>query len=337
MKLNNLINVRFPAELICKGLVRDHNLPVNVQSKRINMKTKNLLILLIAVIGFASCSKQEDIMVPGTNGTAERKSSSGNVTGPIGNVPATFTQKAILENFTSSSNRNCADNDLMIRNAMNAYPGRIIPVSFHVNDAMYNSPSHYLISYITGGSMPAIPGVMQNRKTYNGKLINDNQTWNSNLSSTLSGIPCTGLAIHTVVSGNSVRAEVHCGFNSNTTGDFRLMIYVSRNNVTGAGSGYDQANGSNNNPSSPLYNMGDPIANYIHNYVAYNMVTPVAGISIPESCQVPGGRFIRNEIIDYPGGISTGNLFVIAFIVNAADGTVLNAQQVQAGRTQNWD
>jgi hypothetical protein len=301
------------------------------------MKKRNWIVLSIAALAFASCSKTEDAMAPGGDGTGERTTGTGGSGSVIGAVPSTFTQKALLENFTSATDPDGAENDLLIRNATSANPTRVVAASFHVGDAMEGTPTYEITNLVNGGNTPALPGVMQNRLNYAGKLINDDMTWDAYLNTTLAATPAAGLAIETSVNGNVVQARVHAGFNSNQTGAWNLVVYVTRNNVTGTGSGYDQANGSNGNPASPLYHQGDPIVGYSHHFVTTKVLTPIEGTPVPPVYQTIGGHYVQQFVFDVRSTTVTSDLNVVAFLVDATDQYVLNAQQVRVGQTQNWD
>lgn len=54
--------------------------------------------------------------------------------------------------------------------------------------------------------------------------------------------------------------------------DIRVNAYIVEDSVNGVGLGYDQLNGNNNSPTSPLFGLGDPITNYYHRYVLRDML-----------------------------------------------------------------
>jgi hypothetical protein len=243
----------------------------------------------------------------------------------------------LLENFTSASEPNGPDNDLKIRNAISTWPSQVIAASFHVQDAMYGTPTYEVLDLVNGGGTPALPGVMHNRLIYGGKLINDDMTWDTYLSNSLAATPNLGLAIQTSSNGYSVQANVHVGFNSNQTGNYKLVVYATRNNLIGTGTGYDQANGSNTNPASPYYSQGDPIPGYRHNFVVTNILTPEGGTTIPLSYQATGGHYIESVRFDVRYSLTASDLNVVAFVYDATDNFIVNVQQVTVGMTQDWD
>ncbi|MEM6269443.1 MAG: Omp28-related outer membrane protein [Bacteroidota bacterium] len=54
--------------------------------------------------------------------------------------------------------------------------------------------------------------------------------------------------------------------------DLRVNAYIVEDSVTGMGPGYDQLNGNNNSPTSPLFGLGNPIVGYVHRNVLRDML-----------------------------------------------------------------
>ncbi len=303
------------------------------------MKKQIANLLSLAVIGLAlvSCQKESDnTMVPNENGN--NRQGSGTIISPvIGAPPSTFTQKALVESYVSANEGRTPMNDYMLNTVRGTYPNRIIAANFHSTDKMSSTASDELLGFI--GSQPSqIPATMQNRIPYNGNLFNTSMNWNSNLPATLSSTATAGLAIQSsVASTNLVNVFLHSGFNTTLNGNYKLVAYLVENNVTGAGQGFDQANSSNNDPASPFYNMGNPIPNYTHNYVVRQMLTSVDGVSIPSSHLVMGGHFLHRVAFDLPLMYNISNCYVVAYIYNASNMQVLNAQTAKLNTIQNWD
>jgi hypothetical protein len=301
------------------------------------MKKQITNLLSLAVIGLAlvSCQKEsENTMVPNEIGSNRQGT---NINPVIGAPPSTFTQKALVESYVSANEGRTPMNDYMINTLRNQYPNRIIPVNFHDNDNLTSPAVDEILSFL-GAQPSSMPATMQNRIPYNGQLFNTSMTWNNNISSTLNTPALGGLAIQSVISNNNLlNVFLHAGFNTSLTGNYNLVAYLIENNVTGTGPGFDQANSSNNDPGSPFYNMGNPIPNYTHNYVARALLTPAEGIKIPPVFQVAGGHFRHRLTVDIPPAYNLNNCYVVAYIYNASNMQVLNAQMAQLGTIKNWD
>jgi hypothetical protein len=61
--------------------------------------------------------------------------------------------------------------------------------------------------------------------------------------------------------------------------DIRVNAYIVEDSVNGNGVGFDQLNGNNNSPTSPLFGLGDPIPNYYHRYVLRDMLAGHHGLA----------------------------------------------------------
>lgn len=292
--------------------------------------------MTLVTLAFASCQKENESVEPNslTDGSTQRSSGSGSVIGP---VPATFTQYALIENFTSARAGNAPGNDYMISQAQTAYPGRVVSTAFHLNDAMQGTPSFAVKSFLVGSSNPTLPAVAQNRITYAGKILNESGTWMNNLNATMGTTANSGMAMQTSVQGNYISGSVHVGFNATLSGSYKLVAYLVQQSVQGTGTGYDQSNNDNTNPSSPFFGMGNPIANYAHRNVVRQLLTSIDGISIPSSYLVPGGHMIQSIGFDLNPSVSTSDAYIVTYVYNTATKQVLNVQTARVGTVKNWN
>jgi len=292
--------------------------------------------MTLVALAFASCQKENDSVEPNsqTDGSTQKGGGSGSVIGP---VPATFTQYALIENFTSARAGYAPDNDYRISQAQTSYPGRVVAASFHLDDAMQGTPSYAIKSFLVGASNPTLPAVAQNRITYSGKIVNENGTWMNNLNATMSTTANSGLAIQTTVQGSFVSGSVHVGFNATLSGSYKLVAYLVQQSVQGTGNGYDQSNSSNTNPSSTFFGMGNPITNYSHRNVVRQLLTSVDGITIPSSYIAPGGHMIQSIAFDLNPSISTSDAYIITYVYNTTTKQVLNVQTARVGTVTTWN
>lgn len=305
------------------------------------MKNKNnLLLLSLITLSFAACQKDHDTY-PGSrdsqNGSSQKGISLSNSDGAIGAVPASFTQKVLFENITGAAYGKCPDNDYRISTAQAQYPNRIACASFHLGDGMYTQATTDILTLTNGGFIPNAPMLSMNRMLITGKTYNDPDTWSSNISTPLGTIPNCGLAIQSTTYPYQASVSIHAGFKTTISGNLKLCAYLVENNVTGTGSGYDQMNDYNTVPSSPFYNMGNPIINYNHNNVVRQVLTPMDGFPIPSQYLVPGGHFVKSIIFDVPPSIKMIDAYVIAFVYNTSNMNVLNVQTTKLGTVKSWD
>ena len=304
------------------------------------MKKNNLFLLSILAIAFGACQKEDDSVKPSASSEsnmAMRTSTPAVNTSSIGNVPASFTQKVLIENVNGAPYNRSPLNDLMISQQQTMHPNQIIAASFHRNDAMMTNATADLMSFIGGNPIMLYPAVMVNRTVINNKIFNYQQTWSSTVASELTYTAQCGLAIESTLQNNQLSMNIHAGFINNFSGNYKLCVYLIDNKVSRAGNGYDQANAYNLSVGNPFYNMGNPIVNYVHNGVMRREVTSISGITIPSAYLVPGGHMIQPLAFDFPSNLNVNNTYLVAFVYDAATLHVVNSQIAKINTTKNWD
>jgi hypothetical protein len=145
------------------------------------------------------------------------------------------------------------------------------------------------------------------------------------------------LAIQTSTNYYTATANIHVGFDNSFTGSYKMCAYLVENNVKKAGAGYDQKNDYNNDPTSPFYNMGDPIVNYNHNNVFRLLLTPVDGYTVPTVNAIDGNQWVKQLTFDVHPSIDMTNSYVIAFVYDTTTLRIINVQTAKLGATKNWD
>lgn len=294
-----------------------------------NMKAKRFyagLIVLISVI--TACSKDDD----SNPAPAPAPAPVTGITAP----PASFTKKVLLEYHTAAWCGSCPDAEVKRDQVTSAYPGKVIPVAYHQSDAM-QIPLFMTID-ATFGSNPAYG--MVNRTPSLGNVLLNRTQWLSNTSGQLSGAAKCGLAINSAVAGNSATIEVQAAFRETLAGAHTLTVYLVENDVAGTGSTYDQMNNYNADPSSPYYNLGNPIIGFKHQLVARKVLTANLGDAIDASKLVADGLLKKNFTVDLTG-LNKEKVYVIAFVnktgTSATTYEILNVQQGKLGVLRNWD
>ena len=177
------------------------------------------------------------------------------------------------------------------------------------------------------------PGITIQYKEHIHKSTGDSSNQLSNI------VPC-GLAIKSEVNGNNATVEVHAGFASSISGDYRLTVYLIEDKVMGTGTGYDQMNFYDSDSDSPFFELGNPILGYEHNHTLRLSLSEPLGDLIGSSFLVPGGEYIREYEVDI-SDYDKDNLSIVAF-VNYVGPTyleheVLNVQNCRINSTKDWD
>jgi hypothetical protein len=311
-------------------------MPFNYHLKSVKMKhthfLASLLITSLTCASLVSCSKKSDDPTP--------SNPAGNNSG-IAAVPATFTQKVLIEQFTGAWNGGCPDGLYRMDQLITNGNSKVIGVNIHMGDAMETTQFNSYIAIFNNNNLPQFPSAMVNRIPSLGNVILSKTQWASNATLDLAKTAGCGLAIKSTVSGNSASVEVHAGFKSALSGTYNLTVYLIENKVSGSGAGYDQVNtNATNDPNSPYYNKPTPMAGFEHNNVIRKVVSADMGDIIDPSEIAAGGEFIKTYSVDITGK-SVSNLRIIAFInkpgVSSTTHEIMNVQQSDLNTTKDWD
>lgn len=297
---------------------------------------KLLLSLSVVAALFTSCTKESSDQSNQTGDPSIPKAIAG-----ISQVPGNFTKKALIESFTGASYNKSPETDALVKSLVLSNPGRVIAAGIHQGDQMEIPFAQNVNLRFNNGSVPPVPSAMLSRVPIaNNLFLNTNQMVgfaNKNFN-----LPAKcGLAINSAVQGRKAYISVHAGFNQALVGTHALTVYLTENNLSKSGKGYDQLNTYNYVTGSAFYNMGDPIIGYVHQNVLRMVLTNDIGNTINPAICVTGGHEIQNFIIDIPYTMDLNQLNVIGFVNKVGSSPltheVLNAQIAKLGTLKNWD
>lgn len=298
---------------------------------------KNALFILMAYcLVLCACSKGDS-----SETTAPTDNTNGNTnTTNVSAVPATFTQKVLLEIFTGAGQPQCTDGTAKLNEILNANPTRAYAACVHYSDAMETPLYTCMETNFNNGTAPSFPSGMVNRIPSTGITILNRTQWLSNFNVNKAKVAKCGLAIKTNVSAGMVTIEAHAGFNQSLTGNYNLSVYLIEQNVTGSGNQYDQRNSYNTVTGHAFYQAGDPIVGFQHNCVLRKVVSANLGDAISTASIHSGGEEVKSYTASITG-YKQNDLYVIAFInklgTTSTTHEIMNVQQVKLGSTQDWD
>lgn len=291
---------------------------------------KKLMYLSILFFALTSCKKS------GSDETTPTEP-SGNNNGSVSTVPASFTQKVLLEFFTSANFGVCPSGMVKADQAVNSNSARVYSTYIHDADGM-TLPQ--INTYISTYGVSSYPSGMVNRIPSLGNVMLQPSQFLSNVNAALAKTAKCGLAINSTVSGSSASVEVHAGFKEPLSGNYGLVVYLTEEEVTGTGSQYDQKNNDNMVATSPYYNQGNPIVGFKHNNTVRKIISATEGDAISASSIVAGGEFKKTYSVSL-SGYNQNKLSVIACILkkgtSATTYEVMNVQKVSVGSLKNWD
>lgn len=305
------------------------------------LRMKYGIALFLAVSLFAGCTKND---IPEIADPANKPDISA--------VPTSFSQKMLLEEFTSSLCGQCPKAHLLRDSLLLTYPNRFYSVAIHIADMMVDSG---ITSSVTGRN--EIDSLFNPSGVYPSGLINRQESgvadlipdyWGQKLNALLGAVPRCGLAIDAqTINGSTLQLAVHTGFSDNLYGDYRLHVYLVQGTVQSNDSLYAQLNdfsleGLTPDSTSSLYLQNDTIRNYAHRYVLKRVISDngLAGDVIPQVLATRGNEYIRTYNVNLTG-INTSGAFIIAFVDKYGDtGTthrIENVQRVAVGEAKDWN
>lgn len=287
-----------------------------------------LAAFAIVICCFTSCKKDdatEPETTPTNNGTPPNTST----------VPSSFTQKVLIETFTGAGQGQCTDGFVAMSSIMASNGMKAIPVYIHYSDAMEMSQYTVLQNAYNNGVAPMFPSAMINRTPSLGNYMLNRTQWSNNFSVAKGKTSCCGLAITTSVSSGTASVTVKTGFCQTVSGNYKLIVYLVEDSITGTGSMYDQRNSYNNVNGHTYFGMGDPILNFRHNYVLRTVISAAAGDDITSA--TAQGSMDQKTYSFNTAGINTSNASIVAFVMSGTTNEVMNVQKVKLGSTAGWD
>lgn len=297
---------------------------------------KSFVIILSVLFAFSSC-KKSDSETPEPEIPPDTTTNNNNNNSGISEVPNSFVQKVLLEEFTGAWCTICPDTDYKRDQVVSANPGRVVAVAVHQTDGMSIST---LYNTLFTNFNTNTPSGMINRTPSLGNVALSASQWMSNTTVALGKTAKCGVAITSSVNGTTANVEVHAGFKETLSGNYNLTVYLVEDSVTGSGSGFNQANAYNTSSGSPFYGLGNPIVNYKHNRVVRKVLSANLGDVIPASKLVAAGEHVQTFSADITG-FNQSKLYVIGFInkVGATSTTheIMNAQQAKIGTLKDWE
>lgn len=117
------------------------------------------------------------------------------------------------------------------------------------------------------------------------------------------------IAINSEMTGNELLVQVNVVYENGSQPGDKLVVYLVENDIL-----YDQVNYYNDDTTSPFYNMGDPIPDFVHNEVLRKSLSSVLGDVIPSTDAL--NEYITSFTVNIPSSYVTENLDIVAMVVN---------------------
>lgn len=254
-------------------------------------------------------------------------------------------KKVLVEKFTSAFCGNCprATLDLVGYESMNP---NLIWVAHHspwvISDAMHTTD---IDAYYTNYTNSA-PRATIDRKKYpnQSKVATSSGSWNTHITNQTAATADLSVGIagtYNVVS-REIMVDITSNFyNSVAADDRRVNLFLVETDILVPNTqGYNQANYDNNNQSSPLYNLGDPITNYVHKNVTRAVISDTWGTTgaIPATPAV-NTDYTQSFTYTIPANYDISNSYLVAFVTrydanDINNHEVLNVEQLDISALQ---
>jgi len=301
---------------------------------------KRILLFLLAAGLVVSCKKDNQL--------------TEDATAAIPEVPATFGQNVLIEQFTSTFNGRCPVTDFQLDSLMALAPDRIVGVNIHVNDSL-SAPQ--VTNATTGANLindlynplGFIPAGMVNRNITSPLTDLFSSDIPIKAGVAIGYNPRCGLAIDaTDAGGGYLTLSVHVGFSADMPGSYRLHVYLVENAFSSLDSIYDQFNdfsqfgGPTPDPNSTLYDLPYEINGYVHNHVLRKIISTggLNGEAINSNLAVAGNDIVSSYNVNL-SGYSVANCSIVAFVDKyGSTGTshrVENVRSVKIGQVASWN
>ena len=256
-------------------------------------------------------------------------------------APTTYTQKALLEYFSGTWCPYCPDGKVYFEQIEAQHPnGLFSSVVYHYNDQMDNLyddaiDSKYCKGYPTG---------MINRV---GGTAVSRSTWAGTANDVLAQTAKCGLAIDaSAKSGDDLTIKVKLGVGAEALpeGNYFITVLLVEDEMTGTGTGWDQANGYNATAGHAYQGKGNPVLGYIHTNVTRAVLTAALGDEITAD-QVAAGALSEFSYSFNVKGLGE-DLDVVAFVYETTSNLanpalsssfMYNVQRTDVGTNKDFD
>ena len=137
------------------------------------------------------------------------------------------------------------------------------------------------------------------------------------------------IAINSELTDNNLIVEVELVYEEGSeTGD-RLVVYLVESGVI-----HPQTNYFNSDPTSPYFEMGNPIPEFVHNDALRNSLTQILGDDVSGTAALIS--YTRTFSLEIPSNYNSNNLRVVAMLVSS-DNTTRNAQFAEVNENKSYE
>ena len=137
------------------------------------------------------------------------------------------------------------------------------------------------------------------------------------------------LALNSELTGSELLVQVNVVYEEGSVQGDKLVVYLLENEII-----YDQINYYNEDTTSPFFNLGNPIPNFVHNEVLRNSLSSVLGDAIPVTPALT--EYVTSFTINVPAEYNTENLSIAAMVVDE-NNTAKNSQYASINVDKSYE
>lgn len=176
-------------------------------------------------------------------------------------------KRVLIEQFTGAWCGYCPDGSVKMDEILQQYPGKVLGVKFHNGDKMA-IPETDIIGKALGLTGYPTGNVDRTPVNVTGttRIMIDRTAWKQVVEYQLQQTTPVDVNLDWVYDETSdeITASISAEFDQSVANEVRFNVYVIEDEVTGSGTGWDQANYYNNTAGHPYYQKGNPVKNYKH-------------------------------------------------------------------------
>ncbi len=265
---------------------------------------KNILKITLTMVMsmfLASCS--------GADGGGDNPSGGQEPTPPE-SLSSGYLQRMVAMQFTSVGCVNCPFLSAAIKDIQKEYPGKVIPVAFHMdygnekdpmaltmNDKFYKKISH-------SGNSLSLPMFSFNFRKSSQPIVNEYSKIVSEMEMEESEYPAAcGVAVESSYDEDSRTVVVKARFKSDVAKDYRYHIFILEDGIQ-----YAQ--------------MGSENGEYVHdNVLRYIFADHIGGAKLEKGAVLePGKEYVVEKSLKLDGDWNSANVRIVAAMLCSEDG-----------------
>ncbi len=268
------------------------------------------------------------VSVGSVNGAgADEYECNNNASVNIAGVVPAEDRKVWCEEATGTWCTWCPRGDVFMNLMAERYPDHFVGIAVHNGDPMADTDWDSGLTSFPGFS--GFPSIVFERE-----IVQDPAAIEASIIQYVQEAP-ESFNIHEATFSEDTRElnlTVHTYFPAQAVGDFKLVVGLSEDGVTGTDSGYDQVNaysGGGNGPMGGYEDLPNPVpaSMMVYNHVGRALLTPWAGIDNAFSSTpiVEAGWYRHDFTYTVPAEYEVSNMHIVSSVLGAG-GFVDNAE-----------